>query len=463
MQKVAAYLLERRDGLQSSEARKAEGKKICKAIETWLKAKGATGDDDGGSYTSEDGSKAEWCVDRSQDGDRCWTRYRLDETTEGGRRFSASLSVTVGAKTVVLYVTLEVGSVATQVNPIQVDPRCPKVVRDLLELPGAWYHRESRLRRLTHIRGFDEGERLALEIKHADRTVPYVVVSTVSGHSALERLDDRLAYDLAGLANVFTVDEAASWALTDMLRKPLSCYSGAVRVYWPQLQPNTPPYRHPLWTASRLLSLDPDVRAGRDRFRRQMRRLIMRASAVSVVRPREIDEIRNAATQAEFSRMKAKAKSLADFEKLADSYAKDNDELRSELVRKEEEISHLQSRLAQLESENTSLKFHLHQGKPDAGYDKGGKDNVEPDVVQDDDAATEPPQSGEIRFYKKIYSAPGRDVMVHIGDCNHNAWQSAAKADKAKKGIAKLEGRNDWRSIQHCAKCTGGGMWRVRW
>ena len=465
MQKVAAYLLERRDGLQWPEARKAEGEKVCKAIEAWLQSKGATGDDDGGSYESEDGSRAEWRVDRAQDGDRSWAMYRLDETTQDGRRFSASLSVTVGAKTVVLYVTLEVGSVATQVNPIQVDPRCPKVVRELLKLPGAWYHRESRLRRLTHIQGFDDGETLALEIEHADRTIPYVVVSTVSGHPALDRLDDRLAYDLAGLANVFTVDEAASWALTDTLRKPLSCYSGAVRVYWPQLKLNDDPYRHPLWTASRLLSLDSDARAARDCFRRQMRRMIMRASAVSVVRPREIDEIRSAATQAEFARMKARAKSLEDFEELAGLYDKENDKLREDIAERDEEIGFLREEVARLEAKVQALLHHLKQAQPDLSLKRidEEEDDVEPDVVEPDQEQA-PPEPGEVRFFKKKYSAPTHDVMVRVGDCGHNAWQNAAKADKAKKGIAKLEGgRSDWKTIQHCGTCTGGGMWRVKW
>ena len=463
MQKVAAYLLERRDGLQWPEARKAEGEKVCKAIEAWLQSKGATGDDDGGSYESEDGSRAEWRVYRAQDGDRSWAMYRLDETTQDGRRFSASLSVTVGAKTVVLYATLEVGSVSTQVSPIDADPKCPRVVRNLLGLEGAWYHRESRLRGLKHVRGFDEGETLALEINHAERTVPFVVISTVSGHPALPRLDERLAYDLAGLANVFTVDEAASWALTDNLRKPLSCYSGAVRIYWPQLRLSDDPYRHPLWTANRLLSLDSDARIACDRFRRQMRRRIMRASAISVVRPREIDEIRNAATQAEFARMKAKAKSLEDFKDLADSYANDNDALRQEITRQEDEIEALQNRIVELEAENASLKFHLRQAKPELGEDGEADDEVEPDAIEADTAVPGPPQSGEVRFYKKKFSAPGHDILVHVGDCGHNSWQRAAKADKAKKGIAKLEGTDGWKSIQHCGKCTGGGMWRVNW
>ena len=74
------------------------------------------------------------------------------------------------------------------------------------------------------------------------------------------------------------------------------------------------------------------------------------------------------------------------------------------------------------------------------------------------------PLTGDARFYKKMYATPSHDVLVHVGDCGCNNWQAAHAADKAHKGIAKLEyGRTDWRSMQHCASCTGGGMWKVRW
>lgn len=163
MQKVAAYLLERRDGLEWPEARAAEGKKIRTAIETWIRAKGGSDD---GAYQSEDGSEARWSVDRASDASREWAMYRLDETSKDGRRFVASLSVTVGSRSVVLYATLEVGSSSTQVSPIAVDTRCPKIVRQLIDLDGAWYHGASRLQPLTQVCGFEAGESLALEIKY---------------------------------------------------------------------------------------------------------------------------------------------------------------------------------------------------------------------------------------------------------------------------------------------------------
>ncbi len=70
----------------------------------------------------------------------------------------------------------------------------------------------------------------------------------------------------------------------------------------------------------------------------------------------------------------------------------------------------------------------------------------------------------EERYYKKTGSTRQRDRMVALAKpCRHDRWQNAHGADKAKKGIAYLEKRRDWRSIARCAKCTGGGVYRVLW
>ena len=51
-----------------------------------------------------------------------------------------------------------------------------------------------------------------------------------------------------------------------------------------------------------------------------------------------------------------------------------------------------------------------------------------------------------------------------MGDCGHITWQGSAKADKAKKGLARLLGEHgDWKKLEHCGSCKGGGVWRVQW
>lgn len=469
MQRLAAYILERTDGLQQTDVRKAEGERLREVVEAWLRSKGATAVDGTGTYAAVDRSDARFRVSAVVDGERSWRMFELAEVTPEGRRFVTTVSVTVGHRSVVVFVIMEVGSVAALITQIDVDPKCPRVVRELLDQPGNWNHGSSHLHALTRVDGFEAGEALAQEIQHEDRTIPFVVVSRVQGQTSLPKLDKRLANDLAGVANVYSVDEDASWALTDILRKPFSTFAGAIRIYWPRLGPDDDPFRHQLWTATRLQGIETDWRTALERIRRQLRTIIMTASAASVVRPSEIDDIRGAAARSEYAALqakasalddlKAKASSLAEFKAIADSYASDNDALRQELSSRNSEIEQLREGLRELESDKQALTFQL--GRARATKDAAAA--VEPDAPEPDEA-DQPPTPGETRYYKKTHSAPRHDILVPVGDCGHNTWQGANKAEKAAKGLERLLGQHsNWKNLHHCGSCTGGGMWRVRW
>lgn len=459
MQKIAAYILERRDDLHWPETRAREVTTIRNTINAWLTSKGRKTPGASGTYDAVDGSDATFRIEEAVDGQRSWWFVQLDEKTDAGRLFRVNLSVTNGEHAVAVYLTMEIGSATALITtPVEAEPRCPKVIRQLLEMPGVWYHGRSELLRLRRISGFDEGEGIAAEIDYPGRTVPIVVVTTTTdGSTALPSLDRYLARDLAGLANVIVADAEATWALTDHLGRSFGCYGGAVRLYWPRFQRSDDPARHSLWTAQRLRAAGKDQDATSKRFRQQLRGLIMRASALSAVAPREIDEIRNSASRKAFADMKARATSLADYEEIAASYAQENDKLRVERAELIEQVAQHQVAI-------TDLETRLQNAEAQLRYQKGVSDDLSPDTdvgTTEDDG---PPSKGDVRFYKKHHSGPSHDVMLRVGDCGCNNWESAHAADKAKKGVAKLEGgRNDWSSLKHCASCTGGGMWRVKW
>jgi hypothetical protein len=469
MQRLAAYILERAEDLRSSEERKAEGDHLRAVGLAWLKSKGSTSSDGSGSYVATDGSDANCRVSTVVDGARSWTLFELSEVTQDGRKYVTTVSITVGNKNVFAFVTMEVGSVTRLVAPVEADAKCPRVVRDLLAQSGNWLHGASLLRPLIPVAGFEAGMSLGQEIQDGYRTIPIVVVSRPKGRAALPRLDELIASDLAGLANVYSADEEASWALTDTLRKPLSTYGGAIRIYWPRFSLNDDPFRHQLWTATRLQGIELDSQLALDRIRRQVRTIIMKASAASVVRPGEIDQIRTAATRSEFAalqaraseleQLKARASSLEEFKEIADSYATDNDKLRQDLATRDDELERLQNELHGLEFSNQALIFALENAKVATVQ----ADEVPPDAP-DQDEADQPPAPGEIRYYKKTHSTSAHDVLVQVGDCGHNSWQNAAKADKAKKGLERLlRSQPEWKKLQHCGPCQGGGLWRVEW
>jgi len=222
MQKVAAYLLERRDGMESPAVRAAEAKRLQSAVERWLISKGGSGSGPTGTFQPEDGSVGSFSTSEGADGESTWWMLQLQEETTDSTRFTTAVSITSVQDLVSVYVTLETGVTTTHIVPLKVDPRCPRLVRDLLALPGRWYHGSSTLRRPRRVVGFDDGEVLAAEIQHSERTVPFVVVSTHDGETVLPDLDIKLGDDLAGLANIVVVDEDACWALTDTLGNDFS-------------------------------------------------------------------------------------------------------------------------------------------------------------------------------------------------------------------------------------------------
>ncbi len=442
-------------------ARAAEANRIQAEVERWLRSKGASSIGSTGTYHPEDGSAGAFKIQQAADSDRTWWMVDLQEDTAEGRRFSVGASITAGKDRVSVYVTLETGWTTTQVMPVSVDPRCPRIVRDLIRLPGRWLHGASLLSQPRSATGFDEGDTLVREIDYPKRSVPIVTISKSDGKLALPGLDKALGYDLIGVANVHVVDEEASWALTDALGRNWCCYDGAVRLYWPRFARNQDRFLHPLWTAERLNARDGDPQDKLQRFRRQLRNLIFRASALSVIQPREIDEIREAHSRRGFFELRQQATSLAEYQELADSYAADNDELRLDLASARSQVEDLQEQIRTLEGDKLALKAHLAaKGIPEDGEEEG---DIAPGGNEAEAMFAEP-TSGETRFYKKVSARPTHDVMHRVQDCGCNRWEGAHRADKAKKGISKLENDlSDWKNVQHCAKCTGGGMWKVRW
>jgi len=461
MQKVAAYLLERRDEMDQPTRRASETATIKVKLTEWLRTKGATSDGSSGSYTAEDRSNAQFMIEEATDPPRAWWLMRLEEVTAEGRRFVASISVTTANSSVAVYASLEAGSDATQINPVDIDPKTPKIIRTLLNLPGQWYHGASQLQKLQRIEGFERGGSLAANLVDPARTVPFIVLTEDNGELALPALDRALAHDVAGLANVVVLDQEGTWALTDYLGPGFRCFGGAVRIYWPRLDQAGDPSRHPRWTAARLRGANNEQAHNiLERFRRQVRATVMRASAFSVVRPKEIDEIRTYSSRKTFAEMKARASSLADFQVLADCYAVDNDKLRAEHSESQNKVNELEMRIVEQEARYSALKARAeHSERQLRDYESTGLE-IEPDP----DTEVPPPQSGEIRYYKKKYSTPAHDVMVAVADCGCNNWENAPKAEKAKKGVMRFEGdRSDWKTFQHCASCEGGGMWKIRW
>jgi hypothetical protein len=71
-------------------------------------------------------------------------------------------------------------------------------------------------------------------------------------------------------------------------------------------------------------------------------------------------------------------------------------------------------------------------------------------------------ESGTRYYFKKVAKrGQGVDLMIHRRNaCGHESWTVAHKAPQARKGIEHVAQRSI-RKLEHCDRCTGGGMWRV--
>ncbi len=466
MQRLVAYRFER-DDLETDAARAGLADETEHVIRNWLRGKRAPdADAEEGTFRSQSlGARATFRWQRAVAAPRSWRMVHLDEEQPGGRRFSSAISVTDTGKRVVVYASLSTGSAASTVAPIEVgDAKCPRVVRDILKHSAKWRHGETLIEPISSMRGASSGAGLARRILNAGRSLPIIVITEEDDELLIAKLDETIAHELAGLALVVRADEPAAWELTKELGPTWSCYYGAVRLFWPQFRRDHPPMRHPRWRPDDILSPSEDDGIAAERLCAALRRQVFRAAALGVARPTEIEEIRAASARVRIEELLSRgAPSASDAEELATLYEQDAVRLREDNERLQGELATQAERIAALEIDLANADAIASARAGSASGDAAdipaptSRGSTQPTTV---DGHTRP--EGTV-FYKKTGSSKRRDRMVRVADCGHNRWESSASADKARKGIIALEQHDDWRGMYHCAACTGGGMWKVRW
>ena len=80
-----------------------------------------------------------------------------------------------------------------------------------------------------------------------ERAIPPLLISPdVDGSLSVEPKE--VADKLAGLCIVVVLKRpSATFALTSLVGRELSCFNGAIRLYWPGLSPKSNPWQHPLY------------------------------------------------------------------------------------------------------------------------------------------------------------------------------------------------------------------------
>lgn len=373
----------------------------------------------------------------------------LSEPTHDGNIFTTSIAAIDCNETYTIHASLSVHSNSARIAPMRAQARCPAVIRTIIEKFPNWNIGNKPVMSPIPIKisSKQQIELIVNEIHDKSRTIPIIIVSENEGEPIWPKIAEIIHSDLIGLAWVYQISTELAWILTEEIGKRNSCYKGAIRIYWPHGQSLSKGdfLRIKTWTARDLLEEDDSG----EKFRNTIREIIMDAAAEGIATPRKIFEIVNSDAERAIQELKKRTDINSEQIEIANFCIEESRQLKEELEAAQAEISSLKYELE-------SCKYRLQQ--------KG--DSKDDDSSSDDDAcdpASPAIKSGDISFYKKTHSTPNHDILVSVKSCSHNRWQSAEKGEKAMKGIKKLTGRDDWRKIQHCGSCTGGGMWKVEW
>lgn len=441
MQSLAAYSFDAPDIDADKRLQRIDA-----LIDKWLTAKGAEAlDVTDGDFQSKTGDGTGQFSRQTIESAVGSTRaVELIETAHTGAVFTTILQVTHSGGKVAVFATMAATPGASMVAPIKLYPRCPGIIRSLIEEFSDWRFAGQEV---PIGQPFDATTsagvlNLCNALRSGQRRLPLVVISVDSDEQVWSDLHIKAAEQLIGLADVAYVDAESSWTLTDELGLQDSCFLGAAKLYWP-MRRSDGSYEGITWIASRLASFG-EGDAGRNRFLGVLRRTVMSTAALTMAEPHGFREVQRAAIE----------------ERHASMEERDGDE---DLVARNAALS---AALEEAQQTIQKLQWKLAASAYAQGVSTAANDeDAEEPSPEAGEPVRVPPDAGETRYYKKIGGGGGVDTLVQTDACQHKTsqWRPAFKAEQAKKGLLKLEGREDWQSMSHCSGCKGGGRWMVRW
>jgi len=197
-----------------------------------------------------------------------------------------------------------------------------------------------------------EEERFLEFLMHPDRTLPIVFVSRRNRDDDVMVDLSALASKLAGLTYVCVADSPdVSRTMAGLIDNQLNTYDGAVRVYWPQMTGDDSPFRHRLWTPSRIAALQGWGRRLDDEVLALVARMSVTRFMDGVTRWEDVERLRATAVLREY---RDRQRSGQDAEELL-AFADD------EIRRLTEELNNAQKALEQASTERQNKEEEAQQ------------------------------------------------------------------------------------------------------
>jgi hypothetical protein len=260
------------------------------------------------------------------------------------------------------------------VAPVRVDVYRPGVVDLLLKESDGLVGGQpvpAAVRRLTppFVPGFVDD--LLLDPR---RALPVVVLTPhpQTGRPVVDpgRMLDKV-YGLAHVAELTTKD--TTFALTDRVGREWSCFHGAVRIYWPGMNPDDPRAdfrRHPIFFPDHYPpGPETDTRLPRDVLRRLASAAHVRFADAPLVRLARaaLDRKRQAAVQRQLSELKAGADEAREWLKQLDAAWQENRRLTDELELTRTELAELREELGRQREQWGTVSQEIADAKAEAG------------------------------------------------------------------------------------------------
>jgi hypothetical protein len=319
-------------------------------------------------------------------GKRFITGIRFEHPDDEYRRWTSDVILTGGPGSKVRFsMRTYVRSQGDVIRPIRAPMARPRLVRRLVDSVGAsdGLPITSKFARV----GAADLEAFWHLLTVSERNLPVVYLSCANDSNAPLIDPGKLADRLSGIAHVcLAMNVGVSEWLESKLGRELNTFDGAMRIYWPRVEPGSNPYLMPLWTREKLLryrALSPNFAIG-DAMARIMDAALGRHLNVET----RWEDVERAVARSRLAMSKAagnpdEAWQLAqEMVDAADARARESAE---EAVRLQERIQELQSDVAKADSDQSYWKDRAEaltrqiqntRGETKAGLDAGAPSSV---------------------------------------------------------------------------------------
>lgn len=274
--------------------------------------------------------------------------------------------------------TQSLGRTDGGIMPLRRTPGRPRIIATLVKSyiavsGGLRLHSKPLPLRLTD----NDLKQFLLLLERPQRTHPIVLVSVheQSGRPLIDPFD--LADHLSGIAHVIVAENAAvSSALSAVLPRWLTCFDGAVRVYWPGFRRVSQTIDHRLWTVRDLAAENIQFNSGR--FADLVLASIAEVS-VNSISPHycSFDRLQSL----DRNRVIAAAKDNQEWEKLALAYASDNEAKEARALALERELKDVSEALFREQQLTLTLRAALDDRK--AGRSAEAEEQLPPQNVSE--------------------------------------------------------------------------------